>query len=871
MIWTITWRSLAAVVVLGIIVITGAFAVVQAPQLAELRGRLAADLLSRYLGEAVDVSGDVALTFGPTIDIAIQGVAPVAPSTTATPVGRVRLSFARDAALRGRLVLTALDLAGIRVIIDAGQAAASTISLGERLARAVEHALSSPLRRELEIEDLEIRRINDPKGWNGTLQVDDLRSQEADAAGMVALDGRGTLNKQPFTLKGQVPDLAPSAATADGENVSLNLALKGVDIGLNGRLSQGDDGISVTARLNAESPSLGDLQELLQLARVAEGAGSLVMTLEGALERLAVGSAKLRIEGANGRGFEAEGSVTDLWALDGVDLTFDATLAKPGAEKKAASAFSVAPRSIEGRVSRRAGAFEIDEVLVQTDLAAVELQTIGPIRIGAIARDEQGRLKLDGIRLIQGDANDPELDLSAHLDDVLALRGFALAGQFALDMGGVLIGRQGATGLGRLRGEVALSDASGRLRLETLAAELEGTPLMSLSLGLEDSSTQKATPWLGVDLTVNVPDLAPLASAIGRTGKPGFQVAFDGQLTAGTNEARVSGSARLGSTDLDGQLSIRAPTPKPEITGRIHAKELHFDDLLAARKLPALVAHRDREMVRVHDDIAETASLSLDLSANGVEGAGTRTGGLSAHLAYDRSRLRLSSLELAYLGGQINGDIAADLGASPPAVQLDAKVRRLSLERLFRRLESPPVASGPLDLDLAVTARGADLSPALGSLNGQVSATLRGGVLADRTINLAGQNIIAWAFSRTESGAPLDCLVARFDFAEGIGTAKELVFETDKVQVVGSGQLDLPSETMDLVMIPRPKQNALIGKVRHVNVTGPIAHPRVQVAKGAVATKVVGDTLGLPLHLLGSIVGADGRLPPEHRPCVVVP
>jgi hypothetical protein len=234
MIWKATWRLLAAVAVLVIVVIAGAFAVVQAPQLADVRGRLAADLLSRYLGEAVDVSGDVALTFEPTIDIAIQGVTPVAPSTAAAPVGRVRLSFARDAALRGRLVLTALDLAGIRVIIDAGQSSPSTISLGERLARAVEHALSSPLARELEIEALEVRRINDPAGWNGTLQVDDLSSREAGAAGMVALDAHGSLNGQQFRLKGLVPDLAPSAAAASGNNVSLNLALRGIDADLNG-------------------------------------------------------------------------------------------------------------------------------------------------------------------------------------------------------------------------------------------------------------------------------------------------------------------------------------------------------------------------------------------------------------------------------------------------------------------------------------------------------------------------------------------------------------------------------------------------------------------------------------------------------------
>ncbi len=225
-----------------------------------------------------------------------------------------------------------------------------------------------------------------------------------------------------------------------------------------------------------------------------------------------------------------------------------------------------------------------------------------------------------------------------------------------------------------------------------------------------------------------------------------------------------------------------------------------------------------------------------------------------------------------YLGGSIKGDVDANLAPSPPALKLKAAVRQLSLEQVFKRLDKAPAASGPLDLDLAVTANGADLHALLASMSGQVSGSIRGGSLADRTINLAGQTIIEWMFTRTADGsAPLVCFVARFDFEDGIGTARQLVLETDKVQAVGGGTLNLRNETMDFVFTPRAKRNDLVGTVGPVHVSGPLSKPEIKLTDGTVAAKVVGETIGLPFHLLGSILGADGQPSPEHKPCVVVP
>jgi hypothetical protein len=869
--WHIARRALAAVAVLAIVIVGSGFAFLHLPALEDARSRIAANLLSSYLGEAVVVNGGVDVTLGRTIDVAVQGVVPaaaasVAPESTA-PVGTMRMSFSRDAALRGRLDLTELDLSSVRVIIDATAAGPSKETLGRSVSSAVEGVLSSPMVRSLKLEDVQILRINDPAGWNGSLFFDTVTSRETDRAGAVSVEAKGSLHGQVFTLSGNVPDLSLASGAERGHDMWLKLAFKGIEAALDGRLAQDVGGLTLAARLDVTSPSLGDVQDVLKLARAVEGTGTLGLALDGALAKLAIGSAKLRIETADGRVYEADGGVADMWAVDGIDVGFAATLVPPGAAK-GKSRFNLAPRSIKGRVTSKEGGFEIDSVVVETGLASIELANLGPIRIGQIARDEKGLLRLEDIRLVQGDPKDPILDLTGNLNDALELRDFSLKGSFRLGMAGVLTGRRDATGVGALRGKVAMSDASGHLRLETLDAKLEGTDLMSLSLRLAESGKSVD----GVGLKFNVPDLAHLASALGRKASAGIQIAFDGTIGGADGAATVLGSGRVGKTDLEGRLRIAAPKRKPEITGKISSKDLHLDSLTAAREVFELFSEREIEVFKLREDVQEETTLSLDIAADAVEGGGETAGGLKASVVYAKSRLRVSPVELVYLGGSIKGDVDANLAPSPPALKLKATVRKLGLKQFYKRLDKAPAASGPLDLDLAVTANGADLYALLASMSGHVSGSIRGGSLADRTINLAGQTIIGWMFTRTADGsAPLMCFVARFDFKDGIGTARQLVLETDKVQAAGGGTLNLRNETMDFVFTLRAKRNDLAGKVGPVHVSGPLSKPEIKVADGAVAAKVIGETIGLPFHLLGAILGADGQPSPEHTPCIVVP
>jgi len=228
-----------------------------------------ARLLGIYLGEPIVVTAGVELGYGANITVAAHGVTPITAESQErpeAPVGTVRLSFARHALLRGRLQFALLDVSGVRVIVDAAKPSEQTF--GDRIDAAVDGTLRSPLIRNLTLKNIRILRINDAGGWNETLVLNALRSQER--SGSVAVEGLGSVNEQSFRLAGALPVLSGGTDRAHGGDVSLQLTTKGVEADLEGRLVPGVKDLECAGRLNVDSPSLGAVQQLFGLSPVIE-------------------------------------------------------------------------------------------------------------------------------------------------------------------------------------------------------------------------------------------------------------------------------------------------------------------------------------------------------------------------------------------------------------------------------------------------------------------------------------------------------------------------------------------------------------------------------------------------------------------------
>ncbi len=254
-------------------------------------------------------------------------------------------------------------------------------------------------------------------------------------------------------------------------------------------------------------------------------------------------------------------------------------------------------------------------------------------------------------------------------------------------------------------------------------------------------------------------------------------------------------------------------------------------------------------------------------AANAVEGGSGALSDLAAHVELSENSLRVDPFAMRYLGGLIDGSIVTQIGEALPPVDIKARVRTLDLSAAFAALGQPAAATGLLNMNFAARGTGRAVAALLASLSGSVTASIHSGRLSNRVVNLAGQSIVSWVFEGTvDGGAPLVCFELSMNLENGVGKLRKLVVETDRVQFVGAGQLDLKTQSVDLTLVPRPKDRELVGTVGPIVIRGPLDAPEVSLAKGSVAGKVVGDTIGQPFRVLGNCPALA-----EHRGPATVP
>src|SRR5262249_45272905 len=91
----------------------------------------------------------------------------------------------------------------------------------------------------------------------------------------------------------------------------------------------------------------------------------------------------------------------------------------------------------------------------------------------------------------------------------------------------------------------------------------------------------------------------------------------------------------------------------------------------------------------------------------------------------------------------------------------------------------------------------------------------------------------------------LNCLVSKFDIANGLATSKALVVDTNGATIVGSGKIMLDSEKLDMHLDPSAKQTNLVNLAIPVNVGGTLANPNVLPDPAALAKNATGALQGV--------------------------
>ena len=325
---------------------------------------------------------------------------------------------------------------------------------------------------------------------------------------------------------------------------------------------------------------------------------------------------------------------------------------------------------------------------------------------------------------------------------------------------------------------------------------------------------------------------------------------------------------KVGQSDLAGDFSVdRGKTPQM-ITAKLVSQQLRMQDL--GGFIGADRGDQPSKTPPSGDKVlpAEPFSLEKLKAANAdVNFRGEKIitdkmplEKMTAHLTLQNGVLRLSPLDFSVAGGNLVSQIEMDARKQPIATRADITAKGLDLALMFPESKLAQTSAGMMGGRAKLTGNGSSLGQMLGTANGEAALIMDGGTVSELLLRLSNLDIAnsVIVFLGGDKKVPIRCLVSNFKAVNGDFQVESLLLETPKVDVTGSGDINLADETLRLRLVSESESFSLASLRGPIVITGSLKKPAVRpemgnvVARGglAVVLGVITAGLGALLPLL---------------------
>jgi uncharacterized protein involved in outer membrane biogenesis len=655
---------------------------------------------------------------------------------------------------------------------------------------------------------------------------------------------------------------------------------------LYGSLGPAPDYVGTTASIRVDGSNFGHFAELLGVtglkAQPFQLTADIEMLKDGyRLEKgagLVVGDADLRFAGMLGADPLQAGTTLD-WSLRGVDIADLARVARfprafPSRPLTAAGGAIIRPADVvfsdvEGTIGKSqftlAGQVGRTESLRGTD-ARVTLTGPDLERLAFLVDDVNlpaGPFKLSGRiqRTAQGlRISNSSFDVAGaqgKIDGELALPADPLTAQFDVEAKGPNVA---AFWEDRYSVELAplpfVIDVQGKLSKDTWQVNQGLVTLGRTEIDINGTVTGNSGT---LEITANSPELAELGTIKGIKVFPGRSLQLSGTLHRKDSVIRLDQFlARTNQGDLAGSVTYTPGTP-PRLDAKLTSKALDVSwltDPTGKKLLDEKPAHEAKERGDgrlIPDwtlplDLLKRLNADMSLAADKVVRQRRDVQNLYIKLVVDDGALTVAPWRF---GGD-SGSLDAELRLTP--VNQSAEVSlRLNAKNLVTGLFEPGTTDLSLvpkgDWELRLTSSGATVRELAANLNGNAQLSTSAGRMANsrRDMLLFGDlfgNIIDSVnpYYKKEPYTDITCAVFPFTFKNGVMTsAPSIVMQTDKLNILSRGKVNLRNEKLDLSFSTKPRGGIGISAGSIVNpfvrIGGTMAKPAITLDKtGALVT-----------------------------------
>lgn len=327
-------------------------------------------------------------------------------------------------------------------------------------------------------------------------------------------------------------------------------------------------------------------------------------------------------------------------------------------------------------------------------------------------------------------------------------------------------------------------------------------------------------------------------------------------------------AAKIGGSDLGGDLTIDWSGARPRIEADLTSAALDLSDF-RLRPLLSLPHGADGAVDRLFPaDPLPFAWLHrvdgvVEIASRRVRWRPLTFGNARIKASLEKDRLAIECFEADWAGGTIRVAVTVDATRKLPVLDGRVAGRHIVVGSLVRTLGlTDGVKGGAADFDLDLRGRGEDLRTIMAGLDGTVRLDIGPGRVVGRSGDIALADTVGLIDIDERLDAPnLHCVAGRFAIKDGTAVSRGLVIDTNSAVVIGDGQVDLETETLDIHLEPHAKQVSFMSFGTPLTIDGTLTRPSVAAdtttlavgaAAAAVATGATGGIAGIVAALIAS-------------------
>ena len=231
---------------------------------------------------------------------------------------------------------------------------------------------------------------------------------------------------------------------------------------------------------------------------------------------------------------------------------------------------------------------------------------------------------------------------------------------------------------------------------------------------------------------------------------------------------------------------------------------------------------------------------------------------MTTHLVVNSGVLKLAPLDFGAAGGHLVAQVEMDGRRAPIATHVDITAKGLHLEQMFPNSKLAVGNTGTMGGRAKLVGNGNSVAQLLASANGEAALIMDGGSVGELTLRLANLDIAnsMLLLIGGDKQTPIRCMVGNFNAVDGDFKVQDLVLDTLKVNITGTGNVNFNDESLHLRLVAKSKGFSLASLRGPVAITGSFGSPVARPELGGVVTRG-----GLAVAL-GTVTAGIGALIP---------